>query len=115
MEPTLRPEFTVEDIDGETVVAVEMEEVPANQKPCYYKPNTLQKGAFIRVGNTNRLMTDYEIFGYVSAREQPRFDEEMVADATWDDLAAEKVQAYLARLRQVSAAGGATVAVGEET
>jgi ATP-dependent DNA helicase RecG len=100
MEPTLRPEFTVEDIEGETVVAVEIEEVPANQKPCYYKPNTLQKGAFIRIGNTNRLMTDYEIFGYVSAREQPRFDEEIVGDATWDDLAADKVQAYLARPRQ---------------
>src|SRR5262249_36115675 len=86
MEPALRPEFTVEEIEGETIVAVEIEEVPANQKPCYYKPSALQKGAFIRVGNSNRQMTDYEIFGYVSGRQQPKFDEELVSDAKLGDL-----------------------------
>jgi ATP-dependent DNA helicase RecG len=100
MEPTLWPEFTVEEIDGKTVVAVEIEEVPTNQKPCYYKPNTFKKGAFIRVGNTNRLITDYEIFGYVSARDQPKFDEETTADAELDDLDAEKLEEYLAVLRR---------------
>jgi hypothetical protein len=37
----------------------------------------MRKGSSIPVGNTNRLMTDYEIFGYLRAREQPRFDEEL--------------------------------------
>jgi ATP-dependent DNA helicase RecG len=100
MEPTVRPEFSVEDFEGETVVAVEIEEVPNSQKPCYYKPNTLQKGAFIRVGNTNRLMTDYEIFGYVSAREQPKFDEEIIADAALDDLDPDRLDEFLALLRR---------------
>lgn len=77
MEPALRPDFTVEDIDGKTVVAVDIADVPTAQRPCYYKPAGLQKGSYIRVGNTNRQMTDYEIFGYVSARAQPTFDEEV--------------------------------------
>lgn len=50
MEPALRPEFTVAELDGKTVVAVEVAEVPAIQKPCYYKPAGLQGGSFIRVG-----------------------------------------------------------------
>ena len=64
MEPALRPGFAVDEIDGETVVAVEIDELPASQKPCFYKTAGLPKGAYIRVGNTNRRMTEYEVFGY---------------------------------------------------
>ena len=59
MEPALRPEFTVDEIDGDTVVAAEIDEVPASQKPCFYKNAGLPKGAYLRVGNTNRQMTEY--------------------------------------------------------
>jgi ATP-dependent DNA helicase RecG len=100
MEPALRPEFTIEEIDGQTIVAVEVPEVPAERKPCYYKPAGLQKGAYLRVGNTNRLMTDYEIFGYASARTQPIFDEEPVRDATLDDLDRAKLEDYVAQLKR---------------
>jgi ATP-dependent DNA helicase RecG len=95
MEPALRPEFTVAEIDGKRVVAVEVEEVPAAQRPCYYRTAGLQKGSYIRVGNTNRLMSDYEIFGYVSARQQPTFDREAVPGTTIDDLDRDAVDAYL--------------------
>jgi ATP-dependent DNA helicase RecG len=100
MEPALRPEFTVDEIDGETVVGVEVAEVPTAQKPCYFKTAGLQKGAYIRVGNTNRQMTDYEVFGYVSARSQPTFDEEAVRDAELDDLDQATLDTYLSQLRQ---------------
>ncbi len=99
MEPALRPEFSVFDVDGKTIVALEISEVSAERKPCYYKTAGLQKGSYIRVGNTNRQMSDYEIFGYVSARSQPTFDEESVKDATMEDLDLLKVEKYLSRLR----------------
>jgi ATP-dependent DNA helicase RecG len=101
MEPALRPEFTVDEINSETVVAVEVGEVATSQKPCYYKPAGLQKGAYIRVGNSNRQMTDYEVFGYVSARSQPTFDQEPVREASLDDLDPEKLDTYLAELRRM--------------
>jgi ATP-dependent DNA helicase RecG len=100
MEPALRPEFTVDEIDGETVVAAEISEVPASQRPCDFKPAGLQRGAYIRVGNTNRQMTDYEVFRYVSVRSQPTFDQEPVPDASLDDLDPDKLDAYLAHLRR---------------
>lgn len=106
MEPALRPEFTVEDIGGKTIVAVEIAEVPTVQRPCYYKPAGLQKGAYIRVGNTNRQMTDYEVFGYVSAWAQPTFDEEPVPEATMDDLDQDRLDAYLDQLRRTRPKAG---------
>ena len=100
MEPALRPDVTVEIVDGKTVVAVEVPEISAEQKPCFYKKAGLQSGSYIRVGNTNRQMTTYEIFGYVSARTQPMFDDEVVGDATIDDLDHAKLEAYVAQLRK---------------
>jgi len=100
MEPALRPEFTVEEFEGHIVVALEVPELPARQRPCYHRPSGLQRGSFIRVGNTNRLMTDYEIFGYVSARSQPTFDEEAVDGATLADLDQAKLLAYLGALKE---------------
>ncbi|MEW6416611.1 MAG: ATP-binding protein [Nitrospirota bacterium] len=100
MEPSLRPIFTVMESEGNTIVAVEILGLPAELKPCFYKPAGLQKGSYIRVGNTNRLMTDYEIFGYVSARTQPTFDEEPVKEASLDDLNTEKLHEYIIKLKK---------------
>jgi ATP-dependent DNA helicase RecG len=100
MEPALRPEFTVQIVEGHTVVAVEVPEVSMGSRPCHYKPSGMQAGSFIRVGNTTQRMTDYEIFGYVSARSRPAFDEQPVPEASLDDLDLERVEAYVRDLRQ---------------
>jgi len=101
MEPPIRPSFALAEIEGKTVLAVEIFPLPSEQKPCYYKPAGLHKGSYIRVGNTNRQMTDYEIFGYVSARTQPTFDEEHVAKASIDDLNRNSLEKYIALLRKI--------------
>ncbi len=101
MEPALRPTFAVEFVDGKTVVAVAIPEVLPEQKPCYFKSAGLQGGSYIRVGNSNRRMTDYEIFGYVSSHKQSKFDEEIVEGATMDDLDHTKLEIYVAQLRRI--------------
>ena len=106
MEPPLRPNFAADEIDGQVVMGVEIDEVPATHKPCFYKPAGLPKGAYLRVGNTNRQMSDYEVFGYLSGRGQPTHDEELVADATLDDLDRSLVDGYLDRLRRTRPRSG---------
>ena len=106
MEPPLRVKFTVETVERKTIVVVEVPEVPPQGRPCYYKPAGLQKGSYIRVGNTNRKMTDYEIFGYVSSRAQPTFDEEPIREAEMEDLDREKLDEYLATLRKTRPQAG---------
>jgi len=100
MEPQIHPEFTVELFEGKTVVALEVSPVPADKRPCHFKTAGLQKGSYIRIGNTNRSMTDYEIFGYVSAQSQPTFDEEPITEATLEDLDKEKLNVFLERIRK---------------
>lgn len=100
MEPALRPEFFVDEIEDETIVAIEIEEVSTEQKPCFYKPSGLPKGAYLRVGNTNRQMTEYEVFGYLSGRGQPVHDEDIVADTIIEDLDRQLLNKYLENLRQ---------------
>ncbi|RQW79511.1 MAG: ATP-binding protein [Methanothrix sp.] len=43
MEPPLRPSFSVEEIEGGTVVAVEVPEISYDLKPCYHRPHRLQE------------------------------------------------------------------------
>ncbi len=100
MEPPLRPSFSVEEIEGGTVVAVEVPEVTYDQKPCYHRPHHLQEGSFIRVGNSTRRMSDYEIYSFISSRTQPRFDAEPILEATMEDLDRGKLEDYLAQQRK---------------
>lgn len=100
MEPPLRPTCTIEEISGKTVVAVEIPEVSVDQKPCFYRPAGLQGGSYLRVGGTDRKMTNYEIFSYTSARTQQQDDQQPVLEATIDDLDRTRLDGYLAQLRQ---------------
>lgn len=106
MEPILRPHFLVDEVDGEIIMVAEIDEVPVVQKPCFYKPAGLPKGAYLRVGNTNRQMTEYEVFGYLSSRGQPTFDEEVVPNVTMEALDSILLDEYLSRLRQARPSAG---------
>jgi len=114
MEPALRPLYTVDEIDGHTIVSAEVDEVPATQKPCFCKTAGLPKGAYLRVGNTNRQMTGYEVFGYLSGRGQPTCDEEIVPVAVLDDLDETLLDTYLDNLRRARPRAGYLRASREE-
>jgi ATP-dependent DNA helicase RecG len=60
----------------------------------------MHKGAYVRVGNTNRQMNDYEIFGYLSARTPPIFDEEPIKDASLADMNREKLEDHIIKLKK---------------
>jgi len=100
MEPPLRPSFSVEELDGGIVVAVEVPEISYDQKPCYHRPHGLHEGSFIRVGNSTRRMSDYEIYSFISSRTQPKFDAEPIIEATLEDLDKGKLDEYLVQQRK---------------
>ena len=99
LDPPIRPEFTVGEADGARIVAVEIAGLPAARRPCFLRDAGLPNGAYIRVGNTNRQMTEYEVYGYVSNHEQPTFDSEPVSDASLEDLDENVLTTFLERLR----------------
>lgn len=99
MEPPLRPLLQVFEIDGASIVAAEVPELPASAKPCYYQGAGLPNGAFIRVGDGDRKLTPYEVQALFEARGQPRHDAEPLEGTAVEDLGPELVGGLLRRLR----------------
>lgn len=64
MEPVVRPIFTVAAIAGKTVVSAEISECDPFDKPCFYKGAGRMRGSYIRVGEADMPMTEYEIYSY---------------------------------------------------
>lgn len=54
----VRPEVSVEKINGKNVVKIWVNEVPARQKPVYFKDDGLPSGALRRIGSTDQHCTD---------------------------------------------------------
>lgn len=100
MKPLLRLDPVVIQVEGKSVIVFEVPECEYQHKPCYYGEAGMNSGSYIRVGNSNRRMTDYEIFTYVSSSEQPTFDREPVSDATIEDLDRDLLEGYLRQIRR---------------
>jgi ATP-dependent DNA helicase RecG len=99
MEPPLRAVVDVHEIDGRQVIVAEIPEVPAEQKPCYYRPLGLGQGSYIRVADGNRRLTDYEVQIFLSWRRRSRYDRQLVVGKTINDLNRDRLQAFLHHLR----------------
>ena len=94
MEPKIRPEFLPIIYDNKRLLAVKINEIPQNQKPCYYKNAGLSKGAYIRVGDADELMTEYEIYSLQSYKDGIEEDLRPIKRASYDDLDKEKIKLY---------------------
>ena len=85
-EPVIRPEIDIVDINEKKVVSVRIEMLNARYKPCYYKPKGLHKGSYIRIGDRDDNMTEYEIYKCISYKENVKDDLKVVTRATINDL-----------------------------
>ena len=68
MEPVVRPLFRVAKYKGRIICSAEIPEIDPISKPCYYKGKGKVKGSYIRIGDQDLLMTDYEIHNFDSFR-----------------------------------------------
>ena len=68
MIPPVRPHITICTYDGKTIMAAEISEMDAVSKPCYYAGKGKSKGSYIRVGDADLPMTEYEIYSYDAYR-----------------------------------------------
>ena len=100
MEPKIRPEFLPIIYDNKRLLAVKINEIPQNQKPCYYKNAGLSKGAYIRVGDADELMTEYEIYSLQSYKDGIEEDLRPIKRASYDDLDKEKIKLYLQKVKE---------------
>lgn len=85
-------------VDGVDVVVMEIVELPVDQKPCYLRSRGLMGGAYIRIGDSNRQLTQYEVQVTLASHGQP-LDDIKPSDATRGDLDDTHVAHLLAELR----------------
>ncbi len=99
MEPVVRPIITpVEYKPGINLLLVEVKEMDYLEKPCYYKPLGIVKGSFIRTGDGDELMTDFEIYQFQMFKKQSQTELETFDNITFDkNIDALKLDAYLAK------------------
>ena len=69
------------------------------QKPYYIEAHGMYNGSYQRVGEADIRLTKYEIDRLLENRSQPRYDEELISEASFKDLSPTLVSAYVARLR----------------
>ena len=99
MEPVVRPRITFCEYDGKTIIAAEIAEMDAINKPCFYAGKGKSKGSYIRIGEADLPMTEYEIYSYDSfkyktedeLRINPRIDASLFDQIQLDGFIAKAV------------------------
>ncbi len=99
MEPSVRALFTVCEIDGATVVSAEIPGVDIADRPVFYKGVGRLKGSYIRVGESDEPMSEYEIYSYEAFRKRIRDDIRLVENAKMQLLDEKRMGEYLASVK----------------
>jgi ATP-dependent DNA helicase RecG len=100
LEPPVRAEIDIVDLDGGAVVVAEVPELDPRFKPCYVKARGEYNGSFTRGGDGDRRLTDFEIHLLHTNRGQPNDDRQPVPGASLADLDSNAVESLLRRVRQ---------------
>lgn len=95
MEPPVRAVFTVAEYDGVYICSAEIPGLDISERPCYYTGKGRLKGSYIRVGDADLLMTDYELYSLEAFRKHLHDDERIVERATLESLDQDGVAAYI--------------------
>lgn len=95
MEPPVRAVFTIAEADGLPVCAAEIPAVDLSERPCYYKGAGRLKGSYIRVGDADLPMTDYELYSCEAFRKHLHDDERPIQRADLSTLHQDALQRYL--------------------
>ena len=100
MNPPVRALIEIHKYNGKTLVTAEIPEVSYKEKPCYYQGSGMISGSFIRVGDGDRQLTQYEVQGFLDGRGQPRYDVEPVPGSSLKDLDPEALRLFLKHIRE---------------
>ncbi len=99
MEPEVRPLFTVVERDGKVFVAAEIPGIDVSERPCFYKGKGRLKGSYVRIGDSDEPMTEYEVYSYEAYRKKLQDDVRSVERASMESLNRGLLQDYIERLK----------------
>ena len=100
MIPVVRPLFTIVQIQGFSAVSAEIPGIDISERPCYYGGVGRIKGSYIRSGDSDEPMSDYEIYSYEAYRKKYEDDIRMNEKATLDTIDIIQLDSYLAIVKE---------------
>jgi ATP-dependent DNA helicase RecG len=90
----LRPQISVEQLEGKPVVVVHIPEVHPNEKPVYVRKHGLPQGACRRIGATDQHCTDDDVRMFWEKQNETSYDSTIIPDATFNDLDLSAIDEY---------------------
>lgn len=99
MEPIVRPLFTIAKIDDKTVVSAEIPSVDISERPVFYKGVGRVKGSYIRVGESDEQMSEYEIYSYEAYKRKTNDELRRLPQSEFTDISHDHIALFLAKLR----------------
>ena len=97
MEPFVRAVFTIAEFEEKVIVSAEIPAIDLSERPCYYRGAGRAKGAYVRVGDADLPMTDYELYRYEAFRKHLHDDERIVERASEQTLDMSIIREYLSK------------------
>ncbi|MBR0464615.1 MAG: putative DNA binding domain-containing protein [Clostridia bacterium] len=100
MEPKVRAVFSTAEIEGKTVLAVEIPAVEYWNRPVFYKGAGRLKGSYVRVGDADQPMSEYEVYVYEAFRRKTRDELRQIPECRIDLLDKERLNRYLTEVKR---------------
>ena len=99
MDPAVRALFTMCEIGEKILVSAEIPGVDVSDRPVFYKGVGRIKGSYIRVGESDEPMSEYEIYSYEAFRKRIRDDIRIVEGAKIQLFDEKRMSEYLSRVK----------------
>lgn len=100
MTPVIRPVFTTLAKDNKVFVSAEIPGVDVSDRPCFYTGKGRLKGSYIRVGDADEPMTEYEVYSYEAFRRKYQDDVRPVEQASMKALDSTLLSEYLIKIKK---------------
>jgi len=95
MEPSVRALFTICEVGGKIIVSAEIPGMDISERPVFYKGVGRVKGSYVRVGESDEPMSEYEIYSYEAFRKRIRDDIRMIDHSRFQLLDEKRMENYL--------------------
>ncbi len=105
LTPVVRPQVHILDFEGAKIVVLTITPLPILERPCYVTARGVYGGSYIRTGDGDRRLTEYEISRMLEQRVQPKHDIRVVEEASLTDLDSNALKLFINRQRFLTPRG----------